>query len=235
MKTLNIVIPMAGQGSRFADAGYKDPKPFIDVNGKPMIQRVIENLTPKMKHRFIFICRDEHVERLIPLIGQEDIIIPISKKTDGAAATVMLAREYIDNRQPLLIANCDQLVDFDLNFFLGTPSDANLATFKSRNPHHSYAMVDADGYVVKVAEKKVISDHAIAGLYYVKHGDEFVDCCWHMMHKEIRYKGEYYISPVFNELISGLANVSIHEVPKENCHMLGTPEELEAYLALRTV
>ncbi len=116
---LNIVIPMAGRGHRFVDAGYALPKPLIPIHGAPMIRLVIANLAPKSPHRFHFLVLREHVERydlgarLREWAPGAEIVV-VDRVTDGAACTVLLAREFIDNDAPLMIANCDQYIGAEM-------------------------------------------------------------------------------------------------------------------------
>lgn len=146
---LNIVVPMAGRGSRFASAGYSDPKPLIPVGGRPMIQWVIENITPRRPHRFLFICLAEHLERYpeVPAKLLElcpgAAIIPVKSVTEGAACTVLLAREYIDNEAPLMIANSDQIVDLSIDDYLAVADQEGVSglimTFWADDPKWSFA------------------------------------------------------------------------------------------------
>jgi len=229
---VNIVIPMAGEGKRFAEAGYDIPKPFIDVAGKQMIRRVIENLlVPEVT--ITFICRSEHVKYFDDLSRLYDInILALNSKTEGAVCTVLRAEHLVNNDTPLIIANCDQLIlQLSMSDFLRKAEnyDGFAITFNSTNPHHSYMRLHA-GEVVEVAEKKVISDNAVAGIYYYKKGSEFVKYAKQMIKKNIRFNNEFYISPVFNEFLLDGKHLGTYEVSVNNKHMLGTPEELKIFL-----
>ena len=173
----NVVIPMAGEGSRFSKVGYTFPKPLIDVKGKPMIQAVVENLAINPKtSRFIFIVRRSHYEvyhlsYLLNLIAPGCEIVITDGLTEGAACSVLLAEKYIDNDTPLIIANSDQLVEgWNSSLFMYTMEnsqiDGGILTFKSTHPKFSYAKIGEDGFVTEVAEKKPISDLATVGIYY---------------------------------------------------------------------
>jgi NDP-sugar pyrophosphorylase family protein len=220
---MKVVIPMAGDGARFKEAGYDKPKPLIDVFGKPMYERVIDNLCAN-DSEVVLITRQEH---------DIDSQVKVSEKTEGAACTVLLARDYIDGDFPILIANCDQLLRWDVNHFLYVCESQNLdacvVTFNSTNPHHSYVRTKG-GEVVEVAEKKVISDKAVAGIYWFKRGCDFVDYAAQMIDKDIRYNGEFYISPVLNELIQDGKKLGIYEIGVEDKVMLGTPCELQIFV-----
>lgn len=234
-KRLNVVIPMAGAGSRFASQGYKLPKPLIDVNGQPMIKVVTENLG--VDANFIYICQREHYERynlevVLRLISPGCRIVLTDGMTEGAACTVLLAREHIDNDMPLLMANSDQFVEWEpstaLRSFQHGAVDAGIITFPADHPKWSYARLGADGYVAEVAEKRVISEHATVGIYYWSKGSDFVANADRMIQKNIRVNNEFYVCPVFNEAIEAGAKVKIHEATR--MWGIGTPEDLEYFL-----
>ena len=230
---MNILIPMAGAGSRFAEAGYDKPKPLIDVDGEPMIQRVIDSLhSDKLDLNFIFIALKEHLDLgLKEYLDDKGSIVEVNSITEGAACTVMLAEHLINNDQELLIANCDQYLQWNVHDFIteSRKHDGCLVTFNSTNPHHSYVKMKK-GKVERVAEKVVISDKASAGLYYFKQGKDYVMACNQMMEKNIRTNNEFYICPVYNELLEHDRNISIYQIDVNNKHMLGTPDELQIFL-----
>ena len=230
---INIVIPMAGKGQRFIESGYDKPKPMIDVCGEPMIKRVIDSLTLKNSEcNFIFIAQQEHLDNgLREYLEQHGTIIPLNTVTEGAACTTLMALRHINNDTPLVIANCDQYLEWDFDDFIDKSKDydGSLVVFNSTNPHHSYALLKQKA-VVRVAEKEVISDKACAGIYYFKSGGEYIESVVMMIAKNIRTNNEFYIAPAYNELISQGAKVNIYEVDVNKKHMLGTPNELEIFL-----
>ena len=239
---LNIVIPMAGAGSRFAKAGFADPKPLIPVFGKPMIQVVIDNLTPACDHRFIFICQRTHVKeyglreklaRFAP--GAE--LIEIDGLTEGAACTVLKAGNLIDSRNPLMIANSDQYVDTDINQYLAIESgrhlDGLIMTMKATHPKWSFAATDNAGFVTLVAEKDPISDDATVGIYNFAHGADFVLAANQMIAKGLRVNGEFYVAPVYNEMIGQGAKIGIANIGDDQGNGMfgiGTPEDLQLFV-----
>ena len=230
---MNILIPMAGAGSRFQEQGYDLPKPLIDVFGKPMIDRVIESLSSdKVDTNFIFVAQQDHLDLgLRDYLQDKGSIITINKMTDGAACTTLLAEELIDNDDELVIANCDQYLQWSFYDYITYSRlyDGCLVTFNSTNPHHSYVKVKKS-LVTEVAEKIVISDKASAGIYYFKKGSEYVKSANQMIDKDIRTNNEFYICPVYNELLVESKKVSTYECDVHNKHMLGTPEELQIFL-----
>ena len=237
---LNIVIPMAGRGSRFQDAGYAFPKPLIEIKGKTMIEVVINNLKPKCDHKFIFICQKEHYEKydlynvLKNATDNKFEIIQIDGITEGAACTVLTATQYINDEDELLIANSDQFVEIDMDDFIKTGRsegrDGLIMTFPSSHPKWSYARVDENGVVIEVAEKKVISDKATVGIYYFKKGSDFVSNDQNMIEKNIRFNNEFYVCPVYNELILKDKKICIYDIDIKKMHGLGTPEDLNEFL-----
>ena len=158
---LNIVVPMAGLGSRFSSAGFCDPKPLIPVFGKPMIQVVIENLKPQIDHQFIFICQDSHLNsyplrKLLNSYAAGCKIISIDGVTEGAACTVLLAERYINNSDSLMIANCDQFINYDINEYLmrfnKSRFDGYIMTMVSSDPKWSFIKLGSDNKVLNVVE-----------------------------------------------------------------------------------
>ena len=234
-KNLNVLIPMAGAGSRFKEAGYTFPKPLVEVHGKPMIQLVVDNLA--IDANYIFVVRKEHREEynmdtLLDLIAPGCKIVEVDHLTEGAACTALLARDYIDNDQPLFFANSDQFVEWDSSEFMyrmqESGADGGIATFKATHPKWSYAKVDDDGVVTKIAEKNPISDNATVGYYYWKCGSDFVKYADQMIRKEIRVNNEFYVCPVYNEAIKDGKIIRIKDV--ERMWGIGTPEDLNYFL-----
>jgi dTDP-glucose pyrophosphorylase len=227
---------MAGAGSRFEKAGYTFPKPLIEVNGKPMIQVVVENLNIDAKH--IFIVQKEHYEKynlkyLLNLITENNCeIVQVDGMTEGAACTTLLAKELINNNEPLVMANSDQFVEWDSNEFMYSMTadnvDAGILTFNSNHPKWSFAKLNEDGFVSEVAEKKPISDIATVGVYYWNKGSDYVKYAEQMISKDVRVNNEFYVCPVFNEAIQDNKKVKVFPIKK--MWGLGTPEDLQIFL-----
>lgn len=235
-KKMNVLIPMAGAGSRFAQAGYTFPKPLIEVNGKPMIESVVNNLN--MEAHYIFIVQKSHYENyhlkyLLNLIAPDCGIVQVDGITEGAACTTLLAKDYIDNDQPLVIANSDQYVVWNSNecmyAFSADDIDGGILTFESHHPKWSYAKIGEDGFVSEVAEKKVISSNATVGIYYWKRGSDYVKYAEQMIDQNIRVNNEFYVCPVFNQAINDGKKIRIKEV--KQMWGLGTPEDLKTFLS----
>lgn len=233
---LNILIPMAGAGNRFKEAGYIFPKPLIEINNKPMIQWVIESL--KLDGNYIFIVQKEHQEKyninsVLKILKPNCKIIELDQVTKGAACTTLLAKKYIDSNNPLVIANSDQYIEWDsiksMYNFNSKKIDGSILTFEAIHPKWSYAKVDKNNFVLEVAEKKVISKNATVGVYYWKKGSEYVKYAESMIKKDIRVNNEYYVCPVYNEAIQDKKKIMIDEVSE--MHGLGTPDDLNNFLS----
>lgn len=240
---LNIAIPMAGHGSRFAKAGYTDPKPLIPVLGKPMIELVIDNLKPKCDHRFIFICQAEHLhnyplQNLLETKAPGCKIIEVSRVTEGAACTVLLAKEYINNIDQLMIANCDQYIDVDINKYLNslTPdTDGLIMTMKENSNKWSYIELNSQDEITRVVEKEVVSDEATVGIYNYQHGADFISAAEAMIAKNLRVNNEFYVAPAYNEMIQARKIIRYFNIGilGTGMHGLGTPEDLLVFLKSR--
>lgn len=232
---LNVLIPMAGAGSRFEKAGYTFPKPLIEVNGKPMIQVVCDNLN--IDAHYIFIVRKEHYDKynlkyLLNLIKPGCDIIQVDELTEGAACTTLLAESLINSENPLLLVNSDQYLEWNSNealyAFSADQIDGGIVTFDAVHPKWSFVKLDDSGFVTEVAEKKPISNHATVGVYYWKHGSDYVKYAKQMIDKDIRTNGEFYVAPVFNEAIGDGKKIRAKNIDK--LWGLGTPEDLNIYL-----
>ena len=228
---------MAGEGSRFQKEGYTFPKPLINVNGKPMIQSVVENLD--FDCEYIFLVRKEHIEKYDGLLhtlkritNEKFNYVVVDELTEGAACTALLAKDLINNDDDLLIANSDQIIEYEPENFRTFRSmldvDAIVFTFNAVHPKWSFVKTNSRGYITEVAEKKPISDIATCGIYWYRKGSDFVKYAEQMIDKNIRVNKEFYIAPVYNELIEDgktLIPFYVHKM-----WGIGTPEDLKAYI-----
>ncbi len=231
---MNVLIPMAGAGSRFEQAGYTFPKPLIEVKGKPMIQLVVDSLNIDAKH--IFVVQKSHYEKynlkhLLNLVSPNCEIVCVDGVTEGAACTTLLAKKFIDNNEPLVFANSDQFLDWDSNEFMYSMEadeiDGGMLTFTATHPKWSFAKLDNDGFVTEVAEKKPISDIATVGVYYWKHGSDYVKYAEQMIRENIRVNNEFYVCPVFNEAIKDHKKIKTFHF--DGMWGIGTPEDLDIF------
>jgi len=232
---MNVLIPMAGAGSRFSQAGYTFPKPLIQVRDRPMIQLVVDNLG--LEANFIYVVQKAHREKynldaLLNLITPGCTVVETDGLTEGAACTALLAKQHIDNDNPLFFANSDQFVEWSPIEFMynmqETLSDGGIVTFEATHPKWSFAKTDENGIVTEVAEKNPISTEATVGYYYWKHGADFVKYAEQMIEKDIRVNNEFYVCPVFNEAIAD--GKTIRTFKTQKMWGLGTPEDLEYYI-----
>ena len=232
---LNVLIPMAGAGSRFKDAGFTFPKPLIEVLGKPMIQAVVNNLN--VSANYIYIVQEKDYEKynlfyLLNLITPGCQIVKVDGITEGAACTTLLAKDLIDSNKSLLIANSDQIIDWDsfevMFQFETNDLDGGILTFNSVHPKWSYVRLDSDDLVVEVAEKKPISNLATVGIYYWRRGSDYVKYAEQMIREGLKVNGEYYVCPVYNFAIEDGKKIRTKNV--ERMWGIGTPEDLDIYL-----
>lgn len=237
---INVVIPMAGLGSRFANAGYKTPKPFIEVNGKSLIELVLENLRIP-NARYLLLARAEHIETQASVIkriySNFDVqFVPIAKLTEGAACTVLHAHRLINNDTPLLLANSDQYINTNVAEYVedckSRQLDGSILTFidKDMNPKWSFAKIDSEGLVMEVKEKLAISEYATVGLYYFSKGCSFVNSAIDMIVANERVNGEFYTCPVYNYCVESGQRIGIYNIPSDAMYGLGTPEDLNRFI-----
>ena len=234
---MNILIPMAGAGSRFASVGYTFPKPLIEVRNKPMIQVAVESLN--IEANYIFIVQKSHREKynldtLLNLISPGCKIIELDGVTEGAAVTALMAKEYINNDSPLIITNSDQFIDWNSTEFMYQMNEKNydggIVSFHGTHPKWSFARTDENNIVLEVAEKNPISDKATTGIYYWKNGSDFVKYAEQMIDLDVRVNNEFYVCPVYNEAIKDSKKIFNYMIEADKMWGLGTPEDLNYYL-----
>ena len=241
---MKMIIPMAGRGSRFKDAGVAGSKPLILALGKPMIKWTFESLSrtiPDLKPSdYIFVSLEEHEkeyglgEKIKEIVGSGDaknIFIP--EVTDGAACTALIAAKQVNPEEEIAVCDCDQF--FVCPTFESLRQEANkndwgglIPTYETTNPGASYAETDADGKVKRTAEKELISTHGAIGLYYFTKAKYFIDAAESMIRDNVRTKNEFYMCPTYNRVIA--AGKVVHIVPTETWMTLGTPKDLEYFI-----
>lgn len=243
---INIVVPMAGRGSRFSEAGYSLPKPLLPVFGRPMIEVVIENLRPTQAHRFIFICQREHLEAhglasTLMEAGPNTCIVPIDYVTEGAACTVLLAEAEIDNADALMIANCDQYIATSVETYLDHMErgqfDGFIMTMTANDAKWSYINFNDKGDICEVVEKKVVSNEATVGIYNFRHGHDFVAAAHEMIACNDRTNNEFYVAPAYNYMLRKNKHIGFMNIGSERAGMygLGIPDDLEYFNKLRSL
>ncbi len=239
MRKINIIIPMAGAGSRFKNAGFKNIKPLIPLNGKTFIEWSIDSVDfQDIDSQFIFIIQEKHKKELceyLKKIKPNCLILTVQKLTRGATETALIAKNYINNDVPLIITNCDQIFEWDkqkyLNYVQSNNVDGNVVTVKETTDKFSYIKLDADGYGVEVAEKVVISNDALAGIHYWKKGSHFVKSGEELIEKNIRANNEFYISLTYNMMIKDNLKITAYQLEDTEKYLsIGTPEQVLDYL-----
>ena len=234
---MNILIPMAGEGTRFPRDTYKIPKPLIEIKGMPMIQRAIKSLGLNGTYHFV-IRKDSYYDQVCSLLHKilsEPKIISVEETTEGPAASCLLFKDFIDNEEELVIVNCDQIMWWDSNLFLTTARyykyDGLVVTYSTNTPKNSYARIDQEGFVQEIKEKEVISDISLNGIHYWRKGKYFVQSAEDMIKCNDRApNGEFYVGPSYNHMIKQGLNVGIHHIPTYQHNPVGVPEDLESFM-----
>lgn len=235
---INILIPLAGKNQFFPESDFPYPKPLIEIDGKTMIEHVIDNFsTITKKKQFIFIvntedCKKYHLDNVLNLLTDHQCkIIRIDRETKGAACSALMAIESINNDIPLIIANADQIFEDDINMYLNEFSrfDAGVLSFDSVHPRWSYARVDEANLISETAEKRPISKHAIAGFYYFANGSDFVVSSMKMIKKDANVNGLYFIAPVLNEMVLSNKRMTIIPIEKNRYHTFYTPAKIQEF------
>ena len=237
---MNVLVLMAGDSQQFYDAGFKYPKPLIEINGEMIINRVIEQLQSLFKHgdKVIFMIRKDdnqkfHLANIIKLLVPEAVIVEVVGETAGAACTALLGIEYIDDHNPLLIINGDQLIDVDclelLEKIHKTKCDAGTVVFQSVHPRWSYVKLDSNNNVLEAAEKKPISNNATAGFYYFEKGGEFIKFAQRMIFKDASTNNLFFVCPIFNEMILEQKKIVVTKIELTQYHSFMSPQLVNSY------
>ena len=231
MNKINIVIPMAGKGQRFIDAGHTIPKPLLELGKEPIIKHIIDTMRIP-EAQFVFIVRQDHcdehnLDKKLLEIEPNAKIVKINKMTEGAICTVLLAKEHFTDDNPLIIKDCDQIINWDPKHFLEFVSrkkaDGAIPNIHTNKPNYSFSRVNAEGHIYETAEKSVISNHGSVGIYYFAKGSDLIKYAQKMIDKNIRINNEFYTAPVYNQFIQDFKLI-LH-YPIAEMFQLGTPEE----------
>lgn len=240
MSRLNVLVLMAGPTDAFRDAGFPYPKNLVELDGAPLVQRVLEGLDVLSQKDVRLICcvrADEdtlhHTGAVVRLLHPNAAVLNVPSQTGGAAATALLAIGEIDNDAPLLIVNGDQIlkngVARHIADFTKRKLDGGIVVFESVHPRWSYVLLNDEGRAVETAEKRPISNLATAGAYYFKTGRQFVASTQAMIRKDARVNGVFYVCPAYNELILSGGNVGVSKIAKGDYVSLATPADVETY------
>jgi dTDP-glucose pyrophosphorylase len=238
---INIVVPIAGHGSRFMQSGYRCPKPLIPVLGQSMIELVVRNMKPSRPHRFIFVCQSLHL-RNFPLRGllkscsPECEIVEIDCVTEGPASTVLHAKDLFNNADPLVIADCGQYVTLNVDEYLkalcDTMTDGLIVTMQTHKRKWTHLDLDTANKVARIIDQKGTSDQALAGIYGFSHGADFVHAAEQMITKDLRVENEFKVAYAYNEMIGADKTIGFYTIGKMGKEMFcfGTPDDLDVFL-----
>lgn len=257
---INIVLPIAGYAKRFVEQGYRLPKPLILVGKEAMIKHAIDSLIPpkldKSLYRLIFVVRSDHcVDYAIDDVLRKLFVdytvefVRVDEVTKGTLCTCLLAEQFIDNQDPLVVFTPDVCFDNDVTYsrnqqcgelsarnlsaldlqrdFVDDNCDGFLLTFKANSSAHSYVALDGDNKAARVAEKIVISSNALVGVYGFRSGELFVKYATDAVNQSMMTNGEYYLAPMYNLLIDDGLTIRTKHINK--MHVLGTPEDVKFY------
>ena len=242
---MNIVIPMVGLGKRFSDAGFKKPKPLIEVRGKTIVQHAIESL--QIKGTYIFIIRtseySEDLKLVLKTLKPDCKIIESEHMTDGSVNSILLAKELINNEQALVATNCDQRTDWDASRFVefcnNTNIDGAVATYpyegiicNEKSPY-SFIELDIEGKAIRLEEKFAISENALCGIHYWKNGKDFISSAEEMIQNNDRVNNEFYVAKSYNYMIRNKKNIMHFPLNKGEFYSLGTPGDVKKYNGIK--
>ncbi|RHM09618.1 hypothetical protein DWZ81_10420 [Parabacteroides merdae] len=243
MRNLHIIMPMAGEGSRFLKEGWTTPKPLIELNGQPLFKHAISSVTDKdIQMKYSFIVRQEHIDKYqidkgIRSFLPEANLFSVVKTTRGAVETCLIAENAIADDDAVIVMDCDlefrskkfmEIIKQILNKPIEEATGGALVSFESNEPRYSYAALGEDGFVARTAEKEVISNHALCGAYFFASGRRFKQIAHLLLAEPAFTKPEYYVSLLFNYLLKDGEKVWL--APMEEYYSYGTPEELKRYL-----
>jgi dTDP-glucose pyrophosphorylase len=237
---MNILLLMSGSSDVFQEAGYTYPKNLVEIDGLPLVQRVLESLSSlhQFDGRFIYLIRQEenrqhHTGSVIRLLDPDAVVQEVRGSTAGAACTALLAIEHINNDKPLVIINGDQIIETNLvttlSDFQYRELDGGIVVFEAVHPRWSYVRCNSEGLVVEAAEKRPISKLATAGFYYFARGKDFVNATFEMIKKNDQVSGKFYVCPAYNQMLLKQAKIGIQKIPREAYHSLATPQGVLAY------
>lgn len=238
---INIVIPMLGDNYFSDEKDRVFPLPLREVCGKTILEYIVNNYQDIPNKQFIFIIKEYdsrrfHLDEILRRLDSECQVLVVKDKTQGMACSTMLAIEYIKDSNPLIIANDNQFLETDIGSALESFSgfDAGAITFESIHPRYAYAKVNEDNLMVCAYEKNPISKHAIAGFYYFRKGSDFIAASQSMIKKDVNYEGQYFIAPVFNEMILQNKRITIFEIPKDSYHTFYSLAKVREYERIKS-
>lgn len=234
---INVLIPACGRSKFYEDSFY--PQNVVEIFGKPMIEYVVENYKKLKGVQYTFClfsdeCDQFHTDKIVSILtGHKCNVVKQENVTAGALCTALLAIDYIENDDELIIANSDQIIDADmekvLNAFRSRKQDCGVICFNSVHPRWSYVRLNKNGEVIETAEKQPLSNHAIAGFYYFAHGRDFVEAAKQVIRKRETYNGRFFIASSINEIILQNKKVGYYEIEPMAYHSFYLPDKIKDY------
>lgn len=243
MRHLHIIMPMAGEGSRFRKEGWTTPKPLIKLNGEPLFKHAISSVTSEgINLKYSFIVRREHIDKYkidegIKAFQPDANIFSVKETTRGAVETCLVAEAAIADDDAVIVMDCDlefrsmefiEIIKEILSLPMEHADGGALVSFESSDARYSYAAIGPDGLVTRTAEKEVISNHALCGAYFFSTGKRFKQIAHQLLSEPEFRKPEYYVSLLYNYLLAAGERVRLARM--EEYYSYGTPEELKRYM-----
>jgi dTDP-glucose pyrophosphorylase len=230
---MNILILMAGEPRILSSESF--PTPLVEVDGMPLVQRLLEQCARITGHRVIIAMQEKelrryHLDDVVRLIDPTAEIVAVKDKTQGAACTALLAAGSIDNDTPLLILNGDEFLTVPMETIIADFNrrglDGGTVTFRSVHPRYSFVRLDERQMVVEAAEKHPISDNATAGFYYFRKGSDFVKAAKAAIRKDARHNDMFYVCPVYNELVLEDKKIGVYPIDAKDYHPIKSDRQL---------
>ena len=236
---MQVIIPMAGEGSRFPKSQYPKPKPLIEIDSKPMIYHAVKSLGVKGEYYFL-VRNNEHSDEIVHVIKNSFSNYHLKftdNLTNGPACSCLFFEDIIDKNDELIIANCDQIMWWNSEQFLSAARnftiDGLVVTYTSTTKKNSFAEINRNGFAKRLKEKEVISNISLNGIHYWRKASYFIDSAKEMISKkDTAPNGEYYVAPTYNYLIAKGFKIGIYHIPDTQHHSVGVPEDLEKYKKL---
>lgn len=233
---MNIIIPIGGTNKKNSETEYI--KSLQEIERKTILQYVFESLQSINADHFIVVIKREdankyHLDNIVRLLRPEAEVIIAEGETMGAACTCMLAVDKLAMDEPLIITGSDQVLTLPAknisDFFESKGWDGGTVIFNDVHPRWSYVRLDENEFVVEAAEKRPISQHATAGFYYFKKAKTFLECAQTMIMKNASVNGQFFVCPVFNEMILRQMKIGVYKIDKEQYYSFGHDSGIDAY------
>lgn len=234
---MNILFLMGGDNLQNTNDNF--PIYMTEINQKMILEILMDFIKSINLSRAIFCIKDEdiknfYLDEIIKRKIENAIIININGKTKGAVCTALLASEFIDNAEELLILAINDFTDKNwqniVDYFRTKNADCGIVSFNSIHPRYSFAKLDESGEVIEITEKKPSSNNALASFYYFRKGKEYIECSQNVIRKDVTIKDSFYISQVINEMILKQKKIGLYKIDNSEFHPLKTEAQLAQYI-----